>query len=483
MAKDLFFCILSAILVILSFPRSDYWILAWLAFVPLFFVLENKSKLKRFIYSYFTGVIFWAGTIYWLIHITLPGTIVLILYLALYFGVFGLTYNLRLKTYDFLVIPSLWVLLEYTRSHLLTGFSWVLLGYSQYKNLPIIQISDITGVWGVSFLVMMVNVVIYSALRKKQKYLLTLVLLVIVLIYGFYRIHEQRVASSEPRIKISVIQGNIPQELKWDPEAAAFIVEKYSGLTKEAALNKPDLIIWPEASSPLVLGEDHLIFKDIFSLARETKIPLLIGTVTREKEEYFNSALLIGSLGKPSGRYDKMHLVPFGEYIPLKKLLPFLQTVVPIGDIAFGNEYTVFTSHGINFSVLICFEDLFPELSRGFVKNGANFLVNITNDAWYKKTSAAYQHFQASVFRAVENRTFLVRSANTGISGFIHPTGRIISLINDKEGKEIFVDGFDTQEIANRKGDFTLYTKYGDFFPVACFLLILCVIIARFFRA
>lgn len=269
--------------------------------------------------------------------------------------------------------------------------------------------------------------------------------------------------------------------MKWDPEAAAFIVEKYSGLTKEAALNKPDLIIWPEASSPGVLGEDHLIFKDIFSLARETKIPLLIGTVTREKEEYFNSALLIDSLGKTSGRYNKMHLVPFGEYIPLKKILPFLQTVVPIGDIAFGREYTVFTSHGINFSVLICFEDLFPELSRGFVKNGANLLVNITNDAWYKKTSAAYQHFQASVFRAVENRTFLARSANTGISGFIHPTGKIVSLVKDKEGEEIFVDGFCTQEIANRKGNLTFYTKYGDFFPAACFLLILCVIITRFF--
>ena len=156
--------------------------------------------------------------------------------------------------------------------------------------------------------------------------------------------------------------------------------------------------------------------------------------------------------------------------------------MVPIGDIAAGKEYTVFTSQGINFSVLICFEDLFPELSRKLVMNGAGFLINITNDAWYKKTSAAYQHFQASVFRAIENRAFLVRAANTGISGFIHPTGRIISLVKDKKGEEIFVDGFDTREIISRKGGFTFYTKYGDFFPAACFLLLLCVIIARFLK-
>ena len=264
-SKEIILCLLSAILLIFSFPRSDIWLFAWFGFVPLFFAINGKSKGKAFLLAYLAGVIFWAGTIYWLAHVTLLGTVVLILYLALYFGIFGLTYNLRLKTYNFLVTPSVWVLLEYGRCHLLTGFPWALLGYSQYKNLPIIQISDITGVWGVSFLVMMVNISVYSFLRKKPKYILTSVLLVIALGYGFYNIHGPKAKGQEPVVKVSVIQGNIPQELKWEPAAAAFIIDKYSKITKESVSTKPDLISWPEASSPGVFGEDALIFKDIFS--------------------------------------------------------------------------------------------------------------------------------------------------------------------------------------------------------------------------
>src|SRR3989338_9828412 len=149
--KPVSLCLLSAVLLILSFPGCNIWVFAWFGFVPLLFVIRNKSKVKAFLLSYLTGVIFWAGIIYWLIHVTLPGTIILILYLALYFGIFGLTYNLQLTTYNFLTIPALWVSLEYMRSHLLTGFPWALLGYSQYKNLALIQIADITGAWGVSF--------------------------------------------------------------------------------------------------------------------------------------------------------------------------------------------------------------------------------------------------------------------------------------------------------------------------------------------
>lgn len=487
--KGLILCLLSAALLILSFPKFDLAFLAWVGFIPLFFILENKSKAKAFLFAYLTGVIFWAGIIYWLVHVTLSGTVVLILYLALYFGIFGLVYNSQLTTYNLLTIPALWVLLEYTRSHLLTGFPWALLGYSQYKNLSAIQISDITGAWGVSFLIMMVNVVIYSLLSdrllvlgKIKRLAVPVLLIILSFSYGYYKLHPTHNTQHLSPIKVSLIQGNIPQELKWDPNFSAYIVGKYSRLTQEAAVKGSDLIIWPEASSPGLFGEDTLIFEDIFTLAKKTKSELLIGTVSKDKEGYYNSALLINASGKVIGRYDKIHLVPFGEYIPLKKIFPFLQTVVPIGDIAAGKEYTVFKSRKINFSVLICFEDLFPELSREFVNKGADFLVNITNDAWYKKTSAAYQHFQASVFRAVENRAFLVRSANTGVSGFISPLGEIISLVKDKSAGEIFVDGFDTRELAVTKKNVSFYTKYGDISLAACLLIFLCAIIAQFLK-
>ncbi|MFH1354674.1 MAG: apolipoprotein N-acyltransferase [Candidatus Omnitrophota bacterium] len=493
LVKTLSLPLLSALLLIFSFPLSDFWILAWVGFIPLFFALRNQSKIKAFLLGYLTGAIFWSGVVYWLVHVTLPGTITLILYLALYFGIFGLivsTYNLRLTTYNLIFIPSLWVILEYIRGYLFTGFPWALLGYSQYRNLAAIQIADITGVWGVSFLVMLVNLAIFQVLGSKfqvlgnlRKYFVVIILLLITLIYGYFRLYLVPNTQNLKPIYVSVIQGNIPQELKWHPKARPYIIDQYARLTRKAAEKKPDLIIWPEASSPGILGRDNRIFEEISSLSRNSKIPLLLGTVTQDKEEYFNSAILLDGEGRIARRYDKLHLVPFGEYIPLKKFLPFLESVVPIGDINRGKEYTIFelplNTYDLRhkFAVLICFEDLFPELSRRFTKRGAGFLVNITNDAWYKMTSAADQHLQASVFRAVENRTFVIRSANTGVSGFIGPSGRIISLVQDAFGNHIFVEGFDIQNVhvLTRKSSF--YTRYGDVFVGFCFLIVLCVII------
>lgn len=484
-AKELLLCFLSAILLILSFPSANLWIFAWFGFAPLFFVLQNKPRGKAFLLSFFTGIIFWTGTIYWLVHVTLTGTIILILYLALYFGFFGLiisaSFRLPVAGCQLLFIPSVWVLLEYVRSRLLTGFPWVLLGYSQYLNLPVIQIADITGALGVSFLVMMVNVAIYSLIGRQKKYIiLPLMCLALVLGYGCYKLYRAPDTEHRRTLRISVIQANIPQALKWDPSATAYILDEYTELTKKAASENPDLIIWPEAASPGILGEENWVFEDIFSLAKGVRAPLLIGTVVNKKEEYFNSALLVDSGGKIAGRYDKLHLVPFGEYIPLKKMFPFLETVVPIGDIARGEEYAIFKIRDSKFAVLICFEDLFPELSRQFVRKGAQFLINITNDAWYKETSAPFQHLQACVFRAVENRVFLCRSANTGVSGFIGPTGKIISETEDTSGKKIFIKGFSTQNIGISKGPLSFYTRFGDIFVAICFLFFLYGIISTF---
>ncbi len=488
--RDYFLCILSALLLILSFPKFDIEIFSWIGFVPLFFAIRNKSKARAFLLSYLTGIIFWLGIAYWLIHVTLVGMILLVLYLALYFGVFGFLVSTYLlpTTHYLLFIPSLWVILEYIRLYLFTGFPWALLGYAQYLNLPVIQIADITGAWGLSFLTMSINLVVYLSLNKKlgvkltvRPLLLPVFLLFLSLTYGYYTLNLSTTYYPLPtKLKVSVIQGNIPQHLKWDIRAEDFIWNKYLNLTASAAQDKPDLIIWPEASLPVALEVNSLYYDKLNALVKDNGLPLLLGAVTLSDDLYYNSALLIFKQKASVNKYDKLHLVPFGEYIPLRKVFRFLETVVPIGDFTTCKEYTVFNLLNVKFSVLICFEDLFPDLSREFTKRGANFLINITNDAWFGETSSPVQHLQASVFRAVENRLFLLRAANTGVSGFIDAYGRIVSLVKDKAGRNIFVDGYSTEEISLKNKNSSFYTRYGDIFIIFCFLIILYGITRHF---
>lgn len=507
--KDLALSALSGILLALSFPKFNLEFLCWFGLIPLFFALENNSGARAFFISFICGIFFWLITICWLVHVTMPGTFVLILYLALYFGLFGLLFGIfnpsgspassKVKILTgqkaIFLFPAFWVLLEYARSNLLTGFPWALLGYSQYLNLPLIQIADIFGALGISFLLVMVNVGFYSAIKeksgpaKKIKCLIVpAVILVFVFGYGFLRLGQARGLKSESNrtIKISVVQGNIAQELKWYPRAREEIMKKYLTLSQLAARENPDLIVWPEAAVPVVLEEAPEYYAAVRNLAKQVRAPILFGAVRSSSDLYYNSALMVSAEGERLGCYDKLHLVPFGEYIPLRKILPFLETIAPIGDVNPGKEYTLFSvelpgvGHSLRskFGVLICFEDVFPELSRRFVRQGAQFLVNITNDAWYKQTFASYQHFQASVFRAVENRISLVRSANTGVSGFISPEGRSIALVQDSSARELFVDGYKTWPIPAKKGAQTIYTRFGDWLIISlCSLIVLIQII------
>lgn len=483
----------------MPFCNGKLWLFAWFGFVPLFLSIQHKSQIRAFLLSYLTGIVFWSITIYWLIHVTLLGQILLILYLASYFGLFGLFVTrpplhigrqaspVTRSLIGLLHISSLWVILEYLRSHLLTGFGWALLGYSQYLNLPVIQIADLFGAYGVSFLVMMMNVAIWELIKETGRiFFLSLFCLLSALSYGFLRLYPASAPGRQAAsIKISVVQGNIPQELKWAYGAESFILERYTKLTELASRDKPDLIIWPEASSPGFLGEgkDDWIAQAIFSLAKVTDVPLLFGSAVRQEEKYFNSALLIGAQGKASVRYDKLHLVPFGEFIPLKNLFPFLETIVPIGDFTPGKEYTLFPlsperlylpadSQALSskFAVLICFEDTIPELSRNFVRKGADFLVNITNDAWFGRSWAAYQHLSASVFRAIENRVPLARSANTGISCIIDARGRITDKLCESN-KDIFISGIKTGTIILDKAK-SLYSAVGDIFALGCLVMV-----------
>jgi apolipoprotein N-acyltransferase len=505
MIGRIFLAVISALLLVLSFPGFNMGFLALVGMVPLFFALDGKKAGEAFIISYVAGAVFFLGTVWWLIHVTLPGMIVLVLYLALFFGLFGALASLGLSQsrhmsdralsyISLFLIPAAWVTCEWLRSHLFGGFGWVALGYSQSSSLSLIQIADITGVYGVSFLIVMINVAIFITLKGQQEkeVVMELSMFIAILIaficlgYGYFRMNN--VFTGE-KVRVGVVQGNIPQDEKWDQVFRDKIMDKYESLTKKLALSKPDLIVWPETSVPGFVATEPDLLERMKKLAVEVKEPILVGTLREDlkvKDRYYNSASLFLPDGSIAATYDKIHLVPFGEYIPLKNIFSFVEKIAPapIGDVSKGKEHTIFSflikrtakdknatvrfTKKVNFACLICFEDMFPSISREFVRKGAYFLVNITNDAWYKKTAAAWQHTQGSVFRAVENRVAVVRATNTGVSCFIDQKGKVVDFINDN-GKALFVDGYHTDEIvmANIR---TLYNKYGDIFAYLCLL-------------
>ncbi len=444
--------------------------------------------LKAFLIAYTAGVIFFAGTLFWFIHVTLAGVIVIVLYLACYFGAFGIGYvflNQRSLWQKLFFIPSFWVCLEYTRGHLLSGFGWVSLGHSQYQVLPLIQIADLTGFYGISFLVVMGNVILKEwfvvMLAKGGKAIFAPTLFVICLIvsvcgYGYYQLQKKPSGAS---IKITIVQANIAQELKWNPRAAPEIIKRYLTLTKKASLNHPDLIVWPETAFPGFIWESPELFENLKEFTARIKIPLLLGVIRQIGEDYYNSALLISAEGVVVEEYDKMHLVPFGEYIPLRNIFPFLTNIAPIGDFTAGKVYTLFKlSAPSNFSTLICFEDTVPELARESVRRGSNLLINLTNDAWFQDTKAPFMHMQAALFRAVENRTALIRATNTGVSCFIDPWGRVGTFVQNARGKKACVQGIATENVVINSQK-TFYTKFGDVFAYFCFGAILVALIKK----
>ncbi len=487
-----FLAVLSSLLLIAAFPKAAIWFFAWIALIPWFFALNAAdSGKKAFWLSYLVGVLFFLGTIYWINYVTRTGFVILSLYLGFYFAVFGLIFFLlkkQTRLAQFIFLPCLWVCLEYLRNYVFTGFGWALLGYSQYANLPIIQVSDITGAYGVSFLIVLVNAAVFQVLSPAPRVtrgapqILACVFLALCLCYGYFRLNQN---PEGKQISTAVVQGNISQNLKWDPGYSQAILDKYSSLTIQTALNNPDIIIWPETSIPGFLEQDQELFKKVRLLSRKISPSyLLVGTPQEnERAEIFNSASLLfgGSIVK---RYDKLHLVPFGEFMPGRRFLSRFSFVELIADFTPGDEYTLFNLEykkpNVKFSVLICFEDLFPALARNFVRRGAEFLVNITNDAWFYDSAEPRQHLQASVFRAVENRVNLVRSANTGVSCFIDPYGRILSRVK-RGGKDVLVEGALNQKL-NIAAIRSFYTRFGDVFAWACSIIVGLGLIQQLFK-
>jgi apolipoprotein N-acyltransferase len=500
----------SGILLTLSFPKTGISFLAWFALVPLFAASRNLSYKDSFSLGLLTGLAHYLTLMYWLAHtmttyghlpfyVSLPILFLLSFYLALYIALFSMTVTRLCATpiFLFFTAPLIWVSLEYIRSFLFTGFPWELLGYSQFNMLDIIQISDIFGVYGISFCIVIVNTTLFliylgltgkdwggKSIGIKQAAAATAavaVLLAAVWGYGvrqIQRLHERIVNS--PSIKAAIIQGNIDQAKKWDPAFQRSSTLKYIRLSMLSKKFKPDLVVWPETATPFYFTRNLELSELVLSGIRETGTDFLIGSpafnVKDHKIEYFNSAFLVDATGKVMGRYDKSHLVPFGEYVPLKKWLPFVGKMVEsVGDFRAGKKGRTLKWKNFRIGVLICYEAIFPPLARAMVQNHASILINITNDAWYGKSSAPYQHFSMAIFRAVENRRSLVRAANTGISGFIDPSGRII------ESTDLFKDAVITQKVPMLDMK-TFYTRFGDVFAMACLGLSVFFILFGLFR-
>jgi len=552
--RDFGLVVLSSLFLMLSFPDFDLGFLAWTGLVPLLVAIHTKSLKYAFVLSFACAIFFFAGIFYWIlqipgykpvIHHTLLG-----LYLGPFIGFWGLAFAFISKRWSItralFAAPFIWVPLEYIRSNLdFLALPWGLLAHSQYRYPVIIQIASITGTYGISFLIVLVNAAItavvlsfYETLRisrdlpspggrglrgggddshlsttltrtlphqgggekrrvkgggerlKGKKYLLVTAasLLLFTLVYGCFTLPTPITGN---KVKISLVQGNIEQSKKWDPKYAQEIIQTYTDLTSEVSKDQPALIIWPETATPGSVTQSPMLYNKVRKIAEDAGTYLLLGSAQHQKfasreakkPKYFNSAYLINpdpAVAK-NQRYDKIRLFPFGEYLPFKDIIPWsFFKVSSLDNYTPGEEFTVFEHPDFRFGVTICWESVFPDLVRQFVKQGAQCIINITNETRFGEIAAPHQAASITVFRAVENRIFVVRCANTGVSCIINPYGRIIDRVKDGKGRDIFIRGTLTGWIIPLDSK-TIYTRYGDWFVwVALFGTLIFLIVCSF---
>lgn len=492
-ARDLGPAVLSGILLALAFPKPDLSFTAWFALTPLLLSLHGKTLKKSFLIGFVSGLVFFFTTLYWIYHsLTYYGPIPFIVsvllvfllccYLALYPAIFSLLYSYKMSNTNLpsmIVAPLIWTPLEYLRSYLLSGFPWVSVGYSQYKFLSFIQVADLIGVYGISFLILSFNGLIVDCLQIKKRRserplmplyptILSFCLLVLVyvgsFVYGYINLNYK---GAGPLVRVAIIQANIEQDKKWDLKFQKQVMEIYKALTIQALGQNPELVVWPETALPFYFGTDRTLTEELIAFQESTGSYLLTGSMlirnkknsdSSKKQIYTNSAVLLDRDGKVSYIYDKIQLVPFGEYVPLRNILFFIKKLTyGLEDYTAGDSYIKALTPFGSFATVICYEIIFPGLVRKFFKNKGDFLVNITNDAWFGYTSGPYQHFSMAVFRAIENRKAVVRSANSGISGFIDSEGRIIASTPLFERAVLVAD-------LKKDDRLSFYTKYGDIF-------------------
>lgn len=491
-ARKALLAVLSGVMLTASFPTGGMNWMAWFALVPLLTSIKNETPYCAFRSGLLAGTVHYLTLIYWIVvamghygnlNVFLSATLLFLLslYLALYIALFStLTIHFDKSRLFLLYMGSFWVGLEYIRAHLLTGFPWCLLGYSQFRNLHLIQIADLSGVYGLTFLIVVVNCLIYRLLSKrnwrgifsvKWEFLITALIISVVFAYGHFRLTQEPTGSeSRSSVRCAIVQGNIDQSVKWDPAHQANTMLTYQRLTRAACDSKPELIVWPETSVPFFFQDNEEQSSLLYALARESGALIVFGSPAYKDidgvRRYHNRSYALTPLGHPLQYYDKVHLLPFGEYVPLKKLLFFVSRLVPAtGDFEAGKKIVPLSQDKLCMGILICYEAIFPELARTHSREGANILINITNDAWFGITSAPYQHLCMSSFRAVENRMPMIRAANTGISAFIGTKGNII------EESTIFTEDVLKATLDISKSTLTFYARFGDIFALSALVI------------
>lgn len=471
--------LLSGLLLTLAFPPFGRHFVAFFAFVPLLLALDGTRPASALLLGLITGLVFFAAALHWLytalsvyghIHPILSVLLLLlpILYLALYFSLFAWLTSRCTPGEAVIMAPIYYVALECVRGILFLGFCL-------HASPPMIQIASITGVAGVSFLIIFFNAAISYFLRQPKKGavspLVPAAALAVVALNVFWGMGEIRALEKAGGIPFTaaLVQGNISQDQKWDPRFQDMVVNRHLDMSRAAAQKKPDLIVWPEAAVPFYFGNAPHYTEMVRAAVREGGVPLLFGGMAWERgplgeDRYFNSAFLV----KPDGsehRYDKIHLVPFGEYVPYREFLSFARdmTKAVAGDTVAGTSTEPLHVNGITAGVQICYEIIFPEGARAFAQNGARLMVNVTNDAWYGRSAASAQELMALPFRAVENRLPVLRAANTGISAAVTASGKIL------HPTPLF-ETMTTVEtvIIPPVGNQTFYTRYGEVFAYAC---------------
>ena len=483
----------------LSFPKFGHAAVAWVALVPLLVALHGATGLRAARLGYLAGAVSALGVLYWtsLVVVQYGGVpfvagVLIMLALCLAFALFPLLFGwatgrlvARFGSLGLLGTPFLWVATELLRAHTFFEFPWCLLGYSQHSFLPVIQIASVTAVYGVSFLLVgcsaLLAIALLEARLRRRATLAAIVLLAATWALGSLAL--SRPLPETGRIRVGLVQGGIRQEDKWLPENAWSNVDRHLELTAQAAERGARLVIWPESAVPFVYDAEPALASLLQAMVRKHGIHLYFGSDDRElgpadERRIFVGTKLLDPSGMVSARYRKMQLVPFGEYVPLKAVFTLggrvaAKLVQEVSDFSPGTEAVTGDVLGHRIGGYICYEAIFPSLVRRFTAQGAELLVNVTNDAWYGTTSAPYQHLAMAAFRAVENRRYLVRAANTGITAVVDPWGRVL------EETVLFEQALVVREVPF-VAETSFYARHGDVFARGCAALALALLAASY---
>jgi len=513
MRRELPLAVATGILIAFAMPPFPTGFLAYFALIPFFYLLENKRIWEAFRWGYVTGLCVYFTSLFWIGWVTLPGLIgvllVMPLYLALY-AVLHVVFVRQLSSFAYLVVPFLWTAVEYLQSFAETAFPWIYLGYTQTYYLAFIQWAEYGAVYGITLWVVTLNVLFYYLIRfastPASRRGIVISLLLCVLVPAVHGMRTLRTGADDRSIKVAMIQGNIDPFAKWQKGTVESQFEQYQTMTREAIDSEPDLVIWPETAVPFFLRYEPDYIDKIRNLVDSARVPLLTGMLDFEYDvdgasRHFNAAALFEPYNGAIQRYAKMQLVPFSERVPYRQFAPiaafkdFLKRLnLGVGDFSRGGDYKVFTFKPrqvyieeagtgregvrglIHLAVPICYESVFPAINRRFIERGANLLAVITNDAWFGKTTAPYQHARIAVFRAIENRVAIARCANTGITCFIDRFGRL------SNASPLFEQAIVCGEVALRAKE-TFYTRHGDWLAIAALVVTLAAVPVAVARA